>query len=97
VRFNGSRTGSDRILTRIALCTRSGRRPASRSPAVARLQYLRYEGSVVRLYDASCRELSTPAPGPQCWRRTMDWRSSALPMVFGAEFFELCPHEAKPQ
>ena len=41
VRFDGSRSGSDRILARIALYARSGRRPASRSPAVARFQYLR--------------------------------------------------------
>jgi hypothetical protein len=41
VRFDGSRTGSDRILARIAFYARSGRRPASRSPAVARFQYLR--------------------------------------------------------
>jgi hypothetical protein len=57
---------------------------------------VRHEGSVVRLFDASCRELSTPAPGQQCWSGTKDWRSSALPMAFGAEFFELCPHRRKP-
>ena len=52
----------------------------------------------MRLFDASCRELGTPALGQQCWSGsgTKDGRSSALPMAFGAEFFELCPHRRKP-
>ena len=50
----------------------------------------------MRLFDASRPELGTPAPGQQCWSATKDGRSSALPMAFGAEFFELCPHRRKP-
>jgi hypothetical protein len=47
---------------------------------------VRHEGRVVPLFDASCRELSTPAPGQQCWSGTKDWRLGLTTRVPGTAF-----------